>query len=341
MKELQASLNVMRRLPPDQQRENLQGLLQLVPPHVQEELVQRVDVPLEAQAKDPETGQGYLLCDYNSAGGGDGSGDGGGGVRYRSPWSNKYYPAAAASKGGKEDADLYYPSDQLRTLEIEANDLFDVYRELYYGGQGVSSVYLWELDHHHEHCGFAFAGCVAIKKTVTETHGLEKGCWDSFHIIEVLPTSDGKSGTYKLSSTCTLSLAVDHPEAGHATVGGTLTRRTEAIHPLQVAGGGHIANLGKMIEDMESQLQGDLDALYIQRTGEIVGHHVRMRKNLNKSGNGGGEGEEQEEEEGNEKKGKVAAIASKMGGMNLHQQSLFAAISKHANRKEKEEVSEG
>jgi capping protein beta len=65
----------------------------------------------------------------------------------RSPWSNEYEP---------ELLDGNLPSTALRRLEIAANEAFDTYREMYYGG-GVSSVYLWDLD-------TGFAGVVAIKK---------------------------------------------------------------------------------------------------------------------------------------------------------------------------------
>lgn len=68
--------------------------------------------------------------------------------RRRSPWSNKYQPALP---------DGFLPSDSLRALEVEANELFDAYRELYYEG-GTSSVYLWDLDS-------GFAGCFLIKKS--------------------------------------------------------------------------------------------------------------------------------------------------------------------------------
>lgn len=34
--------------------------------------------------------------------------------------------------------------------------------------------------------------------------------------------------------------------------------------------GSHLANIGRMIEDMEIQLRSDLDALYIQKTNEII-----------------------------------------------------------------------
>lgn len=55
----------------------------------------------------------------------------------RSPWSNSYDPPL-------EDGSM--PSERLRKLEIDANYAFDQYREMYFDG-GVSSVYLWDLDH--------------------------------------------------------------------------------------------------------------------------------------------------------------------------------------------------
>ena len=45
-------------------------------------------------------------------------------------------------------------------MEIEANELFDAYRELYFEG-GTSSVYLWDLDR-------GFAGCFLIKKSTLQ-----------------------------------------------------------------------------------------------------------------------------------------------------------------------------
>lgn len=50
------------------------------------------------------------------------------------------------------------PSESLRKLEIDANHAFDQYRDMYFEG-GVSSVYLWDLDH-------GFAG---IKKLIYNT----------------------------------------------------------------------------------------------------------------------------------------------------------------------------
>ncbi len=61
--------------------------------------------------------------------------------KYRSPWSNTYDPPL-------ED-DSYapaMPTEKLRKLEVDANTAFEQYREMYFEG-GVSSVYLWDLEH--------------------------------------------------------------------------------------------------------------------------------------------------------------------------------------------------
>ena len=104
-------------------------------PSLCEELLSSIDQPLKI-AKDAASGRDYLLCDYNRDA-----------DSYRSPWSNKYDPPL-------EDGAV--PSDSLRELEIQANQAFDTYRELYYEG-GVSSVYLWDLQE-------GFAGVILIKK---------------------------------------------------------------------------------------------------------------------------------------------------------------------------------
>jgi hypothetical protein len=65
----------------------------------------------------------------------------------RSPWSNEYNPPLP---------DGAMPSERLRRLEVQANEAFDTYREMYYEG-GISSVYLWDLDK-------GFAAVVLIKK---------------------------------------------------------------------------------------------------------------------------------------------------------------------------------
>ena len=63
---IEASLSLMRRLPPNKVEQNLTGLTNLLPEET-DELLQRIDQPLQ-EATDAETGRKYLLCDYNRDG---------------------------------------------------------------------------------------------------------------------------------------------------------------------------------------------------------------------------------------------------------------------------------
>ena len=132
---INACLNIMRRMPPSKIEMNLSGLLNLLP-HLTDDLLQRVDQPLQIGI-DEKTNKKYIKCDYNRDG-----------DSYRSPWSNQFYPAIE---------DGFMPPDSLREQELTANKVFDAYRQLYFEG-GVSSVYFWELD------DTAFAGAFLVKK---------------------------------------------------------------------------------------------------------------------------------------------------------------------------------
>lgn len=152
------------------------------------------------------------------------------------------------------------PSESLRKLEIDANHAFDQYRDMYFEG-GVSSVYLWDLDH-----GFAgkikslsdyfwmnlskcsqkrfasdivflifyinelkrgqklFAGVILIKKAGDGSKKI-KGCWDSIHVFEVQEKPGGRSAHYKLTSTAMLWLQTNKQGSGTMNLGGSLTRQ--------------------------------------------------------------------------------------------------------------------
>uniref|UniRef100_A0A1A9ZYR2 F-actin-capping protein subunit beta n=1 Tax=Glossina pallidipes TaxID=7398 RepID=A0A1A9ZYR2_GLOPL len=178
-------------------------------------IMSSVDQPLKI-AKDKEHGKDYLLCDYNRDG-----------DSYRSPWSNTYYPPL-------EDGQM--PSERLRKLEIEANHAFDQYREMYYEG-GVSSVYLWDLDH-------GFAAVILIKKAGDGSKKI-RGCWDSIHVVEVQEKPTGRAAHYKLTSTAMLWLQTNKQGSGTMNLGGSLTRQTEQDANVSESSP-HIANIGRM-----------------------------------------------------------------------------------------------
>ncbi|XP_028394184.1 F-actin-capping protein subunit beta-like [Dendronephthya gigantea] len=237
-RQLDYALDLMRRLPPQQIEKNLSDLIDLVP-DLCEDLLSSVDQPLKV-ARDKTTGKDYLLCDYNRDG-----------DSYRSPWSNSYDPPL-------EDGAV--PSEKLRKLEQEANVAFDQYREMYFEG-GVSSVYLWDLDH-------GFAGVILIKKAGDGSKKI-KGCWDSIHVIEVQEKSGGRNAHYKLTSTVMLWLQTNKQGSGIMNLGGSLTRQVETDSPISEAGS-HIVNMGKLIEDMENKMRNTLNEIYFGKTRDIV-----------------------------------------------------------------------
>lgn len=236
--QLDCALDLMRRLPPQQIEKNLSDLIDLVP-SLCEDLLSSVDQPLKI-ARDKTVGKDYLLCDYNRDG-----------DSYRSPWSNTYDPPL-------EDGAM--PSDRLRRLEVDANAAFDQYREMYFEG-GVSSVYLWDLDH-------GFAGVILIKKAGDGSKKI-KGCWDSIHVVEVQEKSSGRSAHYKLTSTAMLWLQTNKAGSGTMNLGGSLTRQIEHDSNVNDASP-HIANIGRMVEDMENKIRNVLNEIYFGKTRDIV-----------------------------------------------------------------------
>ena len=154
----------------------------------------------------------------------------------RSPWSNKYDPPL-------EDGVM--PSERLRKLENEANEAFNQYRDLYFEG-GISSVYLWDLDH-------GFAGVILIKKSDSSSKTLQ-ACWDSIHVVEVLEKSSGRSAHYKLTSTVMLWLQRKSGDVGTLSLGGSLTRQNEMDASVNESSP-HLVNIGKLVEDMENKMR--------------------------------------------------------------------------------------
>eukprot|EP00771_Trimastix_marina_P003371 gnl/Trimastix_PCT/462.p1 GENE.gnl/Trimastix_PCT/462~~gnl/Trimastix_PCT/462.p1 ORF type:complete len:269 (+),score=63.69 gnl/Trimastix_PCT/462:38-844(+) len=239
---LTASLDLMRRMPPDDIESSLTGLIDLYPDGC-EELLSSVDQPLKVQV-DPESGKEYLLCDYNRDG-----------DSYRSPWTNKYFP--------EPEEECAVPSPEHRSLEEHANAVFDVYRQLYFEG-GVSSVYVFEPP------TGGFAMTILIKKVGSGERGLEKGTWDSIHVVHAEEKEGGRYH-YKLTSTIMLSMLF-----GPVNLCGSLTRQVESspAHPV-TSPHQHMINIGSMVEDLEISLRATLEVVYFRNVKNQI-DSIRM-----------------------------------------------------------------
>jgi len=251
-------LDLMRRLPPTQVEENVSALVEICPDYA-DDLLGSVDQPLKLRT-DRATGKEYLACDYNRDG-----------DSYRSPWSNEYEPPL-------DDGTV--PSPKLRKLEIAANEAFDTYREMYYEG-GVSSVYLWDLD------DGGFAGVVLFKKIMKRSSEADaSGSWDSIHVFE--SSERGRQAHYKLTSTIMLNMVTraatdggNTKRKGEIGLSGSMTRQTEQDLPLHETNS-HVANTGRMVEDMEIKMRGLLQEVYFGKTRDIV-YDLRSVDDLEKA----------------------------------------------------------
>nr|BAN40777.1 F-actin-capping protein subunit beta, putative [Entamoeba invadens] len=238
---LDYALDLMRRLPPQKVEDNLQMLIDLCP-DLTDELLSATDQPLKI-VEDTQEKRSFLICDYCRDG-----------DSYRSPFSNTYFPPFP--EGNK-------PSAELRNLEKDLNEAFNMYREMYYEG-GVHSVYVWENDND------GFAVCVLMKKTADQSKkgNPMKGTWDSINVIEVIPKGKDKA-EYRLTSTVILYLETNTEATGKVSFAGSLTRQNEKT--LNVVGkDAHVVNIGEFVESTESTMRRILDAIYFSKLKEIT-----------------------------------------------------------------------
>jgi len=237
--QLDCALDLMRRLPPQNTEENLSQLINLVP-HLQESLLNNVDQTLKIKHCD-KSGKDYLVSEFNRDG--DSS---------RSPWTNEYDPPLPEANTA---------SSKVRKLEVIANDAFDIYRQMYYEGSGVSSAYFWDEND-------GFAGAVLFKKVGNgDDKHKTKASWDSIHVFKA--GERGRNAHYTLTSTVMLYTNTTKSKLGNFDLSGSMTRQFEADYPIDEPQT-HIANIGRMIEDMELKLRNLLQEVYFGKTKDIL-----------------------------------------------------------------------
>lgn len=258
-----SSLDLLRRLDPKQINENLNKVCTLIQNDDNEEsaelaqdLLSTVDVPLKIQ-KCSESGKNYLCCDYNRDG-----------DSYRSPWSNKYYPEVSE----QESEDTPYPSRTLRQLEIKANESFEIYCEMYYEGDGISSIYFWDTAE-IEGLEEGFAGVALFKKETDNGAGK----WNSIHVFEVIPEDSGSS-LYKLTSSVILDL--QKKTESPLSLSGNITRQVETSQSLRIDNAvnletAHLINIGTLVENSENNLRNLLQAVYFDKLKDIITKDLR------------------------------------------------------------------
>lgn len=94
--------------------------------------------------------------------------------------------------------------------------------------------------------------------------GVEKGVWDSIHVIEVIPDDSAKEATYKLTTTIILTLTTKFLDlSGSVQKQMSKTQKFDKINT-------HIVNMGNLIQTMENQLRDSLQNVYFDKAREIT-----------------------------------------------------------------------
>jgi len=255
---LNSALNLMRRMPPSLAENSLAGLLD-VAPEISDELLTRIDQPLQVETN-PKTGKKCILCEFNRDG-----------DSHRDHNSNEYFPEFQG----------FTPNRFLRNMEELANKLFDIYRQLYFEDGSVSSVYFFDTDKANTN---TFGACWLIHKEINNSSGLKKGLWDSVHIFEICPVKDKPDlFTYKLTSSVLMAMTLENDVLKPADLSGARTQQDHKqlkVPQDENREGLHVANMGKMLEDNELRIRNSLERIYIDKTRAVI-NGMRTYKSKN------------------------------------------------------------
>lgn len=200
--------------------------------------------------QDPQTSSAFIKTEFNR----DGS-------SYRSPYSNVYVP---------QQADAYFPSEPMRNFEKKCNLLFQEYTKLYYEG-GLGNFFVSEGEEGFN-CGFfAKKGTVCASAEVDPSGGMG-GNWDSFNTMSV--KIDGKgNAVYNLNTTVMVEFKIKNGQLGEIDLSGYRRENRQEVLPLpeeKMREEFHIANIGRMIEDMETKMRSELQLIYISKTQDVT-----------------------------------------------------------------------
>jgi len=107
-----------------------------------------------------------------------------------------------------------------------------------------------------------------IGKIVATPAGKSQGTWDSIHVFEAVDRA--RTAHYKLTSTVILHLSTGNDNLGEMDLSGNMTRQIESDLPVD-DDTSHIANIGKLVEDMELKMRNLLQEVYFGKAKDVVG----------------------------------------------------------------------
>jgi capping protein beta len=107
-----------------------------------------------------------------------------------------------------------------------------------------------------------------LTRTAVSHTSSSSGSWDSIHVFDAQDRA--RTAHYKLTSTVILSLGTDSDALGGLDLSGNMVRQVEADMAVE-DDTSHVANIGKMVEDMELKMRNLLQEVYFGKAKDVVG----------------------------------------------------------------------
>jgi F-actin capping protein, beta subunit len=189
-------------------------------------------------------------------------------TRYRSPWTNAIHPKVSTTETTTKT------NEKLRSLEKSFNDVWESYKNLYYGhGDAISSVYLKELSN------ASFQGMFGIRKRIVtndnKTNNVSK--WDSVsYVIVDEVSSDNKECTYRVETYVRVVLVPTLENNNDTNTDISVSMSKETITTIKVypdkipINVSHIENVGTIIEENEMELRSVMESVYVPKNYETL-----------------------------------------------------------------------
>jgi hypothetical protein len=228
-------------------------------------------------------------------------------VVYQSPWTSKCYHGSGKTaevdlaethnhKNNQEAAAGANPIQQeIHTLEKAANEVWDSYRQLYYGYDSVGSVFVRQRGTPNGEAATATDATALVLEAFFGVHkdAADDGArWDSVHLVTVQPPNmETRMCEYKIESSVWCNLEQRPPTASttaksdgslSTSLSATLTKETvktcklEGILPPKnlssrtIPTAAHIENVGTLLEQIEMDFRSQLERVAMPKAVEVM-----------------------------------------------------------------------
>ena len=144
------------------------------------------------------------------------------------------------------------------------NEVWDSYKNLYYGSESIGSIYLVE-DTNTDSKG-AFSGVFCIHKDT------DAGVWSGIHHFKVSDPSE-TTCNYRVESAVVMIVKPKSGEDTQMKVSASMSKEpVEREMKVQKAylQSNHIENLGTMIEEIEMDLRSSFETVCLPKTQEVI-----------------------------------------------------------------------